>query len=310
MSFAKSHPTSADRSCSGITTIATIVIRVVKFDWYSLNVAPILSPKSSGRISNATGPSIEAPRRGTDPLNDQFGAKGFRKQYSQEDIFRGFDPSDIFSGFANGPEFKHNINTVFGGSPGAQSPFDGFFGNRGGGRRVKLRGRDIIDPLLITFEEAALGAEKQFTIQRDGSTESTSVKIPAGISAGKKLRLTGKGQPGINGGKPGDLYFKIQVGKHPDFKRDENDILIDCEISLTDALLGTNVEVKTLTGMKQVKVPPATQSHSKLRLKGLGINPSGKGKKGDQLVRIIVAYPKTLTDEQKDLIKQLQSTGL
>ena len=241
---------------------------------------------------------------------DQFGAKGFRKQYSQEDIFRGFDPSDIFSGFANGPEFKHNINTVFGGSPGAQSPFDGFFGNRGGGRRVKLRGRDIIDPLLITFEEAALGAEKQFTIQRDGSTESTSVKIPAGISVGKKLRLTGKGQPGINGGKPGDLYFKIQVGKHPDFKRDENDILIDCEISLTDALLGTNVEVKTLTGMKQVKVPPATQSHSKLRLKGLGINPSGKGKKGDQLVRIIVAYPKTVTDEQKDLIKQLQSTGL
>jgi len=239
---------------------------------------------------------------------DQVGAQGFRKQYSQEDIFRGFDPGDIFSGFANGPEIMHDINSVFGGSPGPQSPFDGFFGNRGGGRRIKQRGSDIVDPLLITFEEAALGTEKNFTIQRDGKTESTTVKIPAGISAGKKLRLAGKGQPGVNGGKPGDLYFKIQVGKHPVFKRDENDILIDCDISLTDALLGTSVEVKTLTGLKQVKVPPATQSHSKLRLKGLGIK--GKGGKGDQIVRVIVTYPKTITDAQKDLLKQLQSTGL
>ncbi len=241
---------------------------------------------------------------------DQFGAQGFRKHYSQEDIFRGFDPSDIFSGFANGPEFMHDLNSVFGGSAGPQSPFDGFFGNRGGGRRISKRGRDIIDPLLITFEEAALGAEKQFTIQREGSTESTTVKIPAGISAGKKLRLAGKGHPGFNGGKPGDLYFKIQVGEHPVFKRDGNDILIDCEVTLTEALLGTNIEVKTIDGMKQVKVPPATQSHSKLRLKGLGIKPAGKGKKGDQIMRIIVTYPKSFTDEQNDLIEQLQSTGL
>ena len=241
---------------------------------------------------------------------DQFGAKGFRKQYSQEDIFRGFDPSDIFSGFANAPEFTHDINSVFGGGSGPQSPFDGFFGNRGGGRKVKQRGKDITNPLLITFDEAALGVEKQFTIQRNGSTESTSVRIPAGINTGKKLRLTGKGHPGINGGKPGDLYFNIEIGKHPIFKRDENDIHIDCEVNLTDALLGTTIEVKTLTGMKQVKVPPATQSHSKLRLKGLGIIPSDKGKIGDQIVRIIVTYPKTFTDEQNDLIKQLQSNGL
>lgn len=241
---------------------------------------------------------------------DQFGAQGFRKQFSQEDIFRGFDPGDIFSGFGFRPETMHDINSVFGQSGDPQSPFDGFFGNRGGGRRVSKKGRDIIDPLLITFEEAALGTEKKFIIQRDDSSETTNVKIPAGISSGKKLRLAGKGHPGIHGGKPGDLYFKIQVGHHPVFKRAANDILIDCEVPLTDALLGTNIQVQTLEGMKQVKVPPATQSHSKLRLKGLGIKPSGKGKKGDQIVRIIVTHSKKFTDEQIDLIKQLQSTGL
>ena len=241
---------------------------------------------------------------------DQVGSQDFRQQFSQEDIFRGFDPGDVFSGFANRPEFTHDINSVFGGSSGPQSPFDGFFGNRGGGRRVSKKGKDLIDPLLVTFEEAALGAEKHFSIKRNESTESTSVIIPAGISTGKKLRLTGKGHPGVNGGKPGDLYFKIQVGEHPIFKRDGNNILIDCEVTLTEALLGTTIEVKTLEDIKQVKVPLATQSHSKLRLKGLGINPAGKGKVGDQIVRIIVTYPKKLSEEQNGLIEQLQLTGL
>jgi curved DNA-binding protein len=241
---------------------------------------------------------------------DQVGSQDFRQQFSQEDIFRGFDPGDIFSGFGNRPEFTHDINSVFGGGSGPQSPFDGFFGNRGGGRRVSKKGKDLVDPLLITFEEAALGAEKHFSIQRNGSTESTNVTIPAGISTGKKLRLTGKGHPGVNGGKPGDLYFKIQVGEHPTFKRDGNNILIDAEVTLTQALLGTTIEVKTLEGSKQVKVPPATQSHSKLRLKGQGIKPHGKGKVGDQIVRVIVTYPKELSEEQNELIEQLKSTGL
>jgi curved DNA-binding protein len=241
---------------------------------------------------------------------DQVGSQDFRQQFSQEDIFRGFDPGDIFSGFGNRPEFTHDINSVFGGGSGPQSPFEGFFGNRGGGRRVTKKGKDIIDPLSITFEEAALGTEKHFSIQRNGSTASTSVTIPAGISTGKKLRLTGKGHPGVNGGKPGDLYFKINVGEHPIFKRDGYNILIDCEVSLTEALLGTTIEVKTLAGNKQVKVPPATQSHSKLRLKGLGIKPPGKEKGGDQIVRIIVTYPKELSEEQNELIEQLKSTGL
>jgi len=201
---------------------------------------------------------------------------------------------------------------VFGGAGDPQSPFDGFFGNRGGrgfAAHTPRKGRNIINPMTLTFEEAALGGEKQFTILRDGKTESTSVKIPAGISAGKKLRLAGKGQPGLNGGKPGDLFFKIEVMDHPVFIREGNDILMDHEIKLTEAILGTTIQVSTLEGMKQVKVPPETQTNAKLRLKGQGINPANSNKKGDQIIRLIVTIPKNLTPEQVDLVKQLQLAG-
>lgn len=243
---------------------------------------------------------------------DRFGSERFHKQFSQEDIFRGFDPNEIFSGFGFGQDFMRDMEGVFGGVGGPQSPFDGFFGNRGGGRgrpKAPRKGGDIINSMTLTFEEAALGGEKQFSIQKGGKIESTSVKIPAGISVGKKLRLAGKGQPGLNGGKPGDLYFKIEVMEHPVFKRDGNDILIDHEIKLTEAILGATIQVPTLEGMKQVKVPPETQANAKLRLKGQGIKQAKSKKKGDQIIRLTVAMPKNLTPEQVDLVKQLQSDG-
>lgn len=245
---------------------------------------------------------------------DRFGSDKFHQKFSQEDIFRGFDPSEIFTGFGFGREFMHDMEGVFGAPSNPQNQFDGFFGSRpgGGGFRGQIprKGADIINPLTISFEEAALGGEKKFSIQRNGVTESTSVKIPAGINTGNKLRLVGKGQPGINGGKPGDLYFQIKVAPHHIFSRDGIDILLDHEIKLTDAIFGTTIQVPTLEGPKQVKVPPETQSNSKLRLKGLGIKSSDKDKKGDQIIRLSVTLPKNLTEDQKQLMEQLQSTGL
>jgi len=244
---------------------------------------------------------------------DRFGSERFHKKFSQEDIFRGFDPNEVFSGFGFGQDFMSDMEGVFGGTGDPQSPFDGFFGNRRGGRgfgvKTPRKGGNVTNPMTLTFEEAALGGEKQFTILRDGKTESTSVKIPAGISPGKKLRLAGKGQPGLDGGKPGDLFFKIEVMDHPVFKREGNDILMDHEIKLTEAILGTTIQVSTLEGMKQVKVPPETQTNAKLRLKGQGIKPAKSDKKGDQIIRLIVTLPKNLTPEQVDLVKQLQLTG-
>ncbi|MFQ5444178.1 MAG: J domain-containing protein, partial [Nitrospinales bacterium] len=175
-------------------------------------------------------------------------------------------------------------------------------------RPTSRKGSDIFHDLTITFEEAALGAEKMFTIQRNGVKEQTNIKIPPGISEGKKLRLAGKGSPSPFGGKPGDLYFKVHVQSHPLFHREKNNIILDHKLNFIDALLGATIKVPTLAGEKSVTVPPCTQNNSKLRLKGMGISsPSGKG---DQLVRIIVKLPKKLTKKQKELLQQLKETGL
>lgn len=238
---------------------------------------------------------------------DAYGAEGFRQRYSQEDIFRDFDLDEILRNFG------------FSGSPGFGGGFGQFFGGQGGGypdpfgpgmgrQPRRNKGADMLSDITITFEEAALGAEKRFSVDRPTGREDTNLKIPAGISEGKKLRLSGKGHPGINGGPPGDLYFRVHVQPHPLFTREGDNILVEQTIGLTDALLGTTIEVPTLEGAKQVKVPAGTQPNSKLRLKELGVRANGK--RGDQLVKIKVALPKELTDEQKDLIQKVKEAGL
>jgi curved DNA-binding protein len=225
---------------------------------------------------------------------DQFGAEGFKKRYTQEDIFQGFDVNEIFRGFG------------FGGGGRPPSGFEDMFGGRS---RRPRKGQDMMSEITVTFEEAARGTEKQFTIDRGGRNEDTSVKVPPGISQGKKLRLAGKGFPGSHGGPPGNLYFKVHVLPHPIFKREGNDIVVDHTVSLTDALLGAIIHVPTLEGEKQVKIPAGTQPLTKLRLRGLGIHSRSKDR-GDQFVKIIVTYPKTLTPEQIKLIESLKEQGL
>ena len=224
---------------------------------------------------------------------DQFGAEGFKKRYTQEDIFQGFDINEVFRGFGGG------------GRP--PSGFEDFFG--GGRPRRPRKGQDMMSQLTVTFEEAEYGTEKKFTIDRGGRNEDTSVKVPPGISEGKKLRLAGKGFPGAQGGPSGDLYFKVHVLPHPIFKREGNDIVVEHTVSLTDALLSAIIQVPTLEGENQVKVPAGTQPFTKLRLRGLGIHSRG-GDRGDQFVKIIVNLPKTLTPEQIKLIESLKEHGL
>jgi curved DNA-binding protein len=235
---------------------------------------------------------------------DQFGAEGFKQKFTQEDIFRGFDPNEIFNAFGSkfgGGDPFQGIHEMFSG--GGQD-----FGF--GGRPQTIKGDDLESHLAVTFEEAALGAEKRITIQKNRRQEETAIKIPAGMGDGKKLRLKGKGNPSQFGGPPGDLYIKIRVESHPHFHREGNDIVVDLEIPLTDALLGTTHEVPTLTGPKNLKIPAGIQSHSKLRLKGLGVPNASGTRKGDQMVRILVKIPKDLTEEQQEWVHALKNTGI
>jgi len=234
---------------------------------------------------------------------DQFGAEGFKQRYSQDDIFRGFDLNEILRNFGVGG----SRSSFGGGFSGGGDPFAEFFGGR---PQRPQKGQDMVSDITITFEEAARGGEKRFSVQRPGGTEDTSVKIPAGIEEGKKLRLAGKGFAGPNGGPAGDLYFKVRIQPHPLFKREGADVVIEQSVKLSEALLGTVIEVPSLEGPKQVKVPAGTQPHSKLRLQGLGFPTIKTGQKGDQIVRINVTYPKTLTADQEKMIQKLRDLGL
>ncbi len=137
------------------------------------------------------------------------------------------------------------------------------------------------------------------------------MKIPPGALPGKKLRLSGKGSPGPMGGPPGDLYVKLQEVEHPVFKREGNDLYVDRRIKFSEATLGTKVTVPTLDGKTMsLKVPPGTQSHTKMRLKNYGLPPANGKTRGDQYVRIIVETPANLSKKQKALLEEMAKEGL
>ncbi len=239
---------------------------------------------------------------------DTFGAEGFQQRFSQEDIFRGFDFDEILSSLFGG---KGRREFRFGGRSGFD--FGDFFGGQGGYRdtgRMPQRGEDVLYEIAITLEEAASGGEKRISYRKNGRVEEVSVKIPRGIPSGKKLRLSGKGMEGRNGGLSGDLYLQVSVREHPLFSREGDDLVVEKEISFSEAVLGTTVVVPTLEGMKKVKVPPGTQSHTKMRLKGLGMpHFQGEGR-GDEYVKMIVKVPQKVTEKSRGLIQELAKEGL
>ena len=242
---------------------------------------------------------------------DTMGMGGFQQSHSEEDIFRGFNMGDLFKdlGFGGGDVFS----TIFGrqsGRGGRQRPRYQDFGDYITREQAPARDLDLNYELEIPFMDAIHGSEKRISFATQQGTEEINVKIPKGISTGKKLRLQGKGGVDPYTGKRGDLYVTVKVGEHPVFKRSGNDLQVTKEIKLTDALLGTTVEVPSIDGPKRVTIPPGVRSHSKVRLKGLGVPDVGKGIAGDQYVEVIIDIPKKLTDRQKVLLEELKKEGI
>jgi len=260
---------------------------------------------------------------------DMFGSAGFKQRYSQEDIFRGFDIGDIFKDFGfttedifsnlfgrrsgqkrgggfqystGGDSFQgtgHDFRDIFGqGSP---------FGRAEAGPQ---RGTDLTAEIYISLEEAAKGVTREITTPRGGRRDVLTVKIPPGISDGKKLRLSGKGDNAPTGGPPGDLFLVVRIQDHPIFKREGDDLHVEREIKLSEALLGTTIEVPTLLdGIRRIKVPPCTQSGAKLRLRGTGIPHLDGTGHGDTYLFIKIKIPKTLTKRQRELVETLAKEG-
>jgi curved DNA-binding protein len=164
----------------------------------------------------------------------------------------------------------------------------------------------------VTLEEALRGSKRQVTVRRldaDGENErrdTYQVKIPPGVREGKRIRLTGQGGPGRAGGPAGDLYLRVRLAKHPDFRVEGPDLHYDVELAPWEAVLGKQIKIRTLDGSVNLNIKPNTQAGTVLRLRGLGL-PKDDAKRGDLYATVTIEIPPSVTDEEKKLWEQLSA---
>ena len=223
------------------------------------------------------------------------------EQFAQE-----FDLSDFFQQFQGG--FGGMGGGVSFGVGGLEDIF-GVFAGQGAARA----GRDIEVPLSLSFEEAVHGVERTVrymhaTEQGGSEARSTKVRIPAGVVAGKRIRVAGRGEPGIGGGPSGDLYLRLGVAKHPLFERRGADLRLDLPVTLYEAGLGGTIQVPTLNGSTSIKLPAGTRNGQVIRIAGKGapVPKTGKEARGDLYVKVRIELPEKLDSEAKKLLEKFQ----
>ena len=215
---------------------------------------------------------------------------------------------------------SYTWNSAGGGAPGSYNfesedlggLFEQLFGRAAGGRtRVRSaprKGKDLEQPVEIMLEEAFNGTQRTFSIQdsQSGEIRTVEVKIPAGATEGLRVRIAGKGEPGLGGAAAGDLYLIVSVKPHPLFERDGDDLRVKVPTPLYTALLGGEVMVPTPKGSQlALKVPPETPNGQRIRLAGQGMPHLNGSGRGDLFAEVTVQLPKNLTSREKDLFAEL-----
>ena len=225
-----------------------------------------------------------------------FGGSGFGHSGFENGSFRsGFNgsfSSGGFDGTGYGDGFGNSCNSGFSGSH-------------------QQKGQDLNAEISISFNEAAFGCDKLINLSgEDGSGKQTlKVHIPAGIDNGKSIRLRGKGNLGYGGAPAGDLLLKVHVGERPGFERKGTDVYTTVNVPFITAALGGEAKVQTLNGQVMCRIPEGTQSGSKIRLKGKGIQVMGKaGVYGDLYVTVQVQVPRNLSEESKRKLREFDTS--
>jgi len=230
------------------------------------------------------------------------------------------DPFGGFGGFSSGGGFHHagNINQ--------EDLFDLFEQHFGGGfasrRKGPKRGKDTQMELTLSFFEAVNGCEREMNVDymarsvaKNGKetkvrkTRKVTISIPAGVDSGIVLRVGGKGSEGDAEMPPGDLMVHLSVLPDPYFRRNGRDIHVEIPISITQATLGGVVEVLTIDGAVDMKLPAGTQPEGQLVMKAKGIKSFDGMGRGNQYVHIKVQIPRKLTDKQRELLQSFEAEG-
>lgn len=242
---------------------------------------------------------------------DQFGREG--QFYNGAD----FDPSKY--GFGNGVKYEFRtggggfsdfFNMFFGGGDpfGSFDSDDIFGGNarRGSrfGRDMKMKGQDMESLLEITLEDGFKGAQKLVSLRTASGDRTISLKVPAGIKPGEKIKLAGQGGPGIGGGPNGDMYLRVEFRKDPVFEL--NGINLEARLPLYpwEAAIGTEKPFDTIDGRISVRIPAGIQTDNKIRVAGKGYRDKS-GARGDLFLRAAIVNPSRLSKEQTELYEKL-----
>ena len=197
-------------------------------------------------------------------------------------LFSDVDPRDLFGGV--------RVEDLFG--PPRRS---------GRSTRPPRRGADLEAVLRLPFAQAVLGA----TVDLALPDRTVSARIPAGVEDGQTVRLPAQGDPGSDGGPPGDLLVQVEVEPHPLFGRDGRNLTLTVPVTFPEAALGADVTVPTLDAPVTVRIPPGTASGTTLRVRGRGVPAAGGKRAGDLLVTVQVDVPRHLTDAQRAAVEQL-----
>lgn len=193
--------------------------------------------------------------------------------------------------------------------------FETFFGQQnkgfnsgGGGRRAprSMKGEDVETQISISVEDAFAGSQREIALQTgDGQRKTLTVKIPPGAGDGAVIRLAGQGSPGAGGGASGDLLLKVRLAPHPRFEVSGQHLTCDVKIAPWEAALGAKIELPLFGENVTLTIPAGAQSSQKMRLRGKGLPAKNKtSEAGDLFIRILIVVPKTLTDEERDLLEK------
>jgi curved DNA-binding protein len=228
--------------------------------------------------------------------------RGFSGQQGDGSTFHydGTGFSDFFEEFLSG----------HGRAAGGFSPL-GQAGEQGKGRGSRpQRGQDIESDILVTLGEALHGSTRKLRLQRseEQAEQTLQVKIPPGVREGQLIRLSGKGQQGFAGGDSGNLYLRVVLAKHPDFRVRDADLYYDLQLSPWEAVLGTTIHLTTLDKAVSLKIPAGTMAERQFRLRGKGL-PSGVGTRGDLYAIVSIHVPAQLTPEEQKLWESLATTS-
>ena len=212
--------------------------------------------------------------------------------------FRDFDFGGATPG-GRGGNFRDIFSNIFSGGGVAQEP-------------ASAAGSDIEHTVQVPFWEAIRGGEMKLNIQRPSpggrmTTEPVSFRIKPGTRDGQRIRLAGKGNPGMRGAPPGDLYMIVRIADHPVFKREADDIHIAVPVFPWEAALGAKVEVPTIDGRTVLRIPPGTQTGQKLRMREKGVPSATRpGVIGDEIVEVRIVIPEVANVEAKELWQRLE----